>query len=116
MEHGQLAKVYQSFDVLLHPAKFDPSPNVCTEAISCGLPIIYHKTSGIKELAADCGIEFDENNIRNIYDEITTQYDQLVSTILARREYFSKERVGKEYLAYIKQKIDETRSGATIHR
>ena len=41
-------------DVFVTPARYDPSPELPFEAMSCGLPVIASSRSGVAELLADC--------------------------------------------------------------
>lgn len=95
---SELAREFTRHDVFLHPAKYDPSPNVCLEAISCGLPIIYHPTSGIKEVAGDCGIEINENDLQKTLYEIKDKYFALIERVRTKRDFYSIERCGNEYM------------------
>jgi glycosyltransferase involved in cell wall biosynthesis len=102
----ELSKEYLKHDVFLHPSKYDQSPNVCLEAISCGLPIIFHNTSGIKEVAGECGIEVNEKNLNETYQNIINQYDSLVKIIVKNREYYSISRAAEEYINIFKKILD----------
>lgn len=44
---------YAAADVLLLPTLYDPFPNVCLEALACGLPVITSTKSGAAELVRD---------------------------------------------------------------
>ena len=48
--------LYKSSDVFLHPSENDNCPNVVLEAMSSGLPIIYHNSGGTPEIASDYGV------------------------------------------------------------
>lgn len=104
---SELAKEFCKHDVLLHPAEFDPSPNVCIEAISCGLPILYHSTSGIKEVAGDCGLEINEKNLNETLTEFKNNYNDLLDVVKKRYKYFSMERCAKEYFTAFEEILDE---------
>lgn len=103
----ELAEEYKKYDIFLHPAKYDPSPNVCLEAISCGLPIIYHETSGIKEVAGDCGIVVDELNLNSTLKMIIKEYSSLISIIKNKREHYSMDRSAKEYIEVFGKVLSE---------
>ena len=102
LPNHQLAPFYQAHDALLHPAQFDPSPNVCLEAVSCGLPIIYHATSGIREVAGDCGIPA-EDDVRLTYEKFSLAYDALKEVVHCRYPFFSMHRCAKEYAVAFKE-------------
>lgn len=103
----ELANEYRRYDVFFHPSKFDMSPNVCLEAISSGLPIIYHPTSGIKEVAGDCGVELNESNLPGTIERARSSYARLLMRIRERREHFSIERCAGEYIALFERLIRE---------
>lgn len=44
---------YRAADVLVHPAWYDPAPNVILEAMAMGLPVITSPTCGNKELIVE---------------------------------------------------------------
>jgi len=49
---------YGASDVLLAPARYDPSPSVPFEAMACGLPVIASAKCGAAELLPDCEAGF----------------------------------------------------------
>lgn len=98
-----LAKEFIKHDVLLHPSRYDQSPNICLEAISCGLPIIYHPVSGLPEIAGDCGIAIDEQNLQETLDVIKNNFYNIIDTIRQKREFYSIQRCIKQYCEVFKQ-------------
>lgn len=94
----KLAEIYREHDVLLHPSYYDQSPNVCIEAISCGLPIIYHATSGIREIAGEFGMPLDEDNLLKTAEQIKNQYQEVIDKITVNRSFFSMERCALQYI------------------
>jgi glycosyltransferase involved in cell wall biosynthesis len=109
LSQEELSKEYKKYDIFLHPSKYDQSPNVCLEAISCGLPIIYHETSGIKEVAGVCGIEIDELDLENTLESIKKEYKDLILIIKNKRKYYSIERSASEYINIFKNLINKPR-------
>lgn len=55
---GQAAveEYYGAADLLVHPTFYDPSANVCLEAMASGLPVITTRYNGVSELMADGGL------------------------------------------------------------
>jgi Glycosyltransferase len=45
--------LYRAADVLVHPAWYDPAPNVILESMAMGLPVITSTTCGNQELVAE---------------------------------------------------------------
>jgi glycosyltransferase involved in cell wall biosynthesis len=42
--------IFQSADILIHTKYNDPSPNLISEALACGLPVVYSASGGVPEL------------------------------------------------------------------
>jgi len=49
----QAPEVYRQADVFLHTKYNDPCPTAVIEALSCGLPVVYSDSGGVKELVGD---------------------------------------------------------------
>lgn len=105
MKQNELADEYRKYDVFLHPSVKDMSPNVCLEAISCGLPVIYNSTSGIGEIIKSCGIEINDNDLEKTLKLIKTKYFELLQNIKKEYAYFSMERCAKEYIQVFKKTL-----------
>ena len=52
----QIEAYYAAADLLVHPTFYDPSANVCLEALASGLPTITTRYNGVSELLADHGL------------------------------------------------------------
>lgn len=50
---SELSKVYNTFDILLCPSSYDNSPNVVTEALAYGLPVIGQTNTGMNSYISD---------------------------------------------------------------
>lgn len=102
MKQEELAKYYKKCDVFLHPAKNDPCPNVVLEALSCGLPVIYHDSGGTPEIARNYGLPLHKDiTIETIFDLIETmkeKYPQFVENIKKDVKIFSIERAVDKYI------------------
>ncbi len=56
-EPTAIARYYQAADIYLHAAHADNAPNVISEAMACGLPVIATQVGGIPEqVRAESGI------------------------------------------------------------
>ena len=103
----QLAQLYKAHDVFLHPAEHDPCPNVVVEAMSCGLPVIYHNSGGTPEIAGNYGIALptviNPSSIANTINEMTHRYRDLVKRIQTDKQKFTMAAVAEQYLAILKQ-------------
>ena len=56
LDREELARAIRSCDVFLHLAENDPCPNVVTEALASGLPVLYRDSGGTPELVGQCGM------------------------------------------------------------
>lgn len=92
----EVAKVLRSSDVFLHPAKNDPCPNVISEALSCGLPVIYHPSGGTPELASDYGVPL-MSDPGEVIENMLENYENFVEKIKHDMDKFSIITAAKKY-------------------
>lgn len=97
MSQIEVAKVLKSCDVFLHPAKNDPSPNVVSEALSCGLPVIYQPSGGTPELASDYGVPLMSDPIE-VIGTMRGNYEKFVEKIKQDMDKFSINRAAENYI------------------
>ena len=101
VEQVQLANHYRSCDVFLHAARNDPCPNVVLEAMSCGLPVIYHDSGGTPEIAGGYGIPLpsapDLEQLTETIETMRNTYPHHVENIVKNMHSFSIERAAEEY-------------------
>lgn len=50
---SQAPDILRRAHILLHPKYNDPCPGLVTEAMACGLPVVYSKSGGVPELVGD---------------------------------------------------------------
>lgn len=109
MEQKELANYYKKCDVFLHPAQNDPCPNVVLEAMSSGLPVIYHNSGGTPEIASKYGIclpdVINNKSIDAIIKDLTEQYDRYVKLLKDDSEFFSINNVAEKYLSIFNKVI-----------
>lgn len=100
LPRARLALEYRKHHVFMLVSRHDTSPNACLEAVSCGLPVVYHADSGVREMMPDCGLAYGEGkpDVHTILEQVRTRYRDLVQTVLERRAYFSMDRCGAEYV------------------
>lgn len=110
----ELAIEYKKHDVFLHPSQFDQSPNVCLEAISSGLPVIYHHTSGICELIQGLGMPVNEANLPETLMEVKKSYSKWIAEIHKRRDYFSMVRCVDQYIEVFNRVIEQARLAGIV--
>lgn len=102
MRQEELADHYKKCDIFLHAARDDPCPNVVLEALSSGLPVIYHNSGGTPEIAGNYGIplpvEITAETIYDIIGKMKESYPNFVENIKKDMKSFSIERAAEEYL------------------
>lgn len=103
MKQEELAKYYKNCDVFLHAANDDPCPNVVLEALSCGLPVIYHDSGGTPEIAGNYGIPLPKNitteTICDLIETMKGRYPQFVENIKNDMKKFAIEQAAREYVS-----------------
>jgi glycosyltransferase involved in cell wall biosynthesis len=65
-----LAQAFRSCDVFLNLSENDPAPNVVTEALASGLPVLYRDSGGVPELVGEAGLPITTQTFRAALDEI----------------------------------------------
>ncbi len=115
--HEQIASVFESAKVLVHPSKMDTSPNTVSEAMVAGLPCIATKVGGIPDMISHKknGYLIDNVNGDDIYnalkDLIFNQrlYNSISnnSRIIGRRRFSEEKNVDKVINVY--KKVIQTR-------
>ena len=76
MNKNNLSKYIQNCDIFISAVKIDAASNSITEALTCGLPVLYLDSGGNKEIVKDGGIAFNDiNNIINKLDILVSNYD-----------------------------------------
>ncbi|WP_236074704.1 glycosyltransferase [Teredinibacter purpureus] len=64
---NDIKDLYQTFDILACPSRFDPLPRAILEAMDAGTPVIASNAGGCKELINDYGGQlFECDNIENL--------------------------------------------------
>jgi glycosyltransferase involved in cell wall biosynthesis len=110
LEHKSLAKLYKAANLFLHAAQNDPCPNVVLEALSSGLPLIYHPSGGTKELSRDFGVPLNLNDmsleaLEDTVKKSIENYKSNVEKIKKNHTWFSMKRAAREYVEYIDEKL-----------
>jgi hypothetical protein len=65
---SDMAAIYADTRILIVPSEFESYSQAAMEAMQCGIPVIAHPTTGLKENLAEAGIFIDRNDI-NKYKE-----------------------------------------------
>lgn len=106
LQREELVKYYKEADIFLHAAENDPCPNVVLEAMSCGLPIIYHNSGGTREIASEYGIalpqEINNETINNTIVMVKKEYNYYLEKLLQDKKNFSINTAAEKYLSYFK--------------
>lgn len=131
----EVAQILRESHVFLHPSWFDPCPNAVVEALASGLPVIYTRNGGTRELVpAGCGVElchepdFDlfETDIYNYeriprvdhdeavaaLEEIVENYERYRRRIAEFRPAFSVENAASAYAEVFEEGLAARRSAA----
>ena len=111
LDREMMAEMYRDCDVFLHAAKNDPCPNVIFEAVSCGLPVIYHNSGGTKEIAASYGVplplHIDVNTATATVSRMKDDYETLRNRIIQDWKTFSIEHVVEKYIDAIESVLEK---------
>ncbi len=102
VKQKELADLYKEADIFLHPAKNDPCPNVVLEAMSSGLPVIFHNSGGTPEIAGEYGVPLSKDNgrdsLREAVGNIIGRYDHYREKLLRDKAEFSIATAAEKYL------------------
>jgi glycosyltransferase involved in cell wall biosynthesis len=102
LKRNDLAQVMRSCDVFLHLAENDPCPNVITEALASGLPVLYKQSGGTPELVRNCGLPVTPENFSEQIRAILTRQAELSRAARQRAvTSFSPEKIFPQYLTAI---------------
>lgn len=97
MKQLELAAKYKKCDIFLHASKNDPCPNVVLEALSSGLPVIYHNSGGTPEIASDYGVALGDD-LEATLEQMKTDYWMFVDRIQKNHHTFSIYFAAEKYL------------------
>ena len=101
-----LATALRSCDAFLNLSENDPCPNVVTEALASGLPVMYRDSGGVPELVGECGLAIDGPGFRGALDQVLARRAELGSAARARAEaLFAPSVVFPQYLDAIAASI-----------
>jgi len=85
--------------VLLHPGVKDVCPNVVSESICCGLPVIYNDGAGSgAEIVAENGLPINEGNVEETIRRLKDRYGQLREHVKQTWRYYSIDRAVAQYI------------------
>ena len=104
----ELAGFLHQAHAFIHAAENDPAPNVVTEALATGLPVLYRSSGGTPEIVQSdrYGIAFSEFHSHALWQTLETlrgQYESFISTIAASRRTFLMETTGRLYAQVFKE-------------
>lgn len=54
----ELAGLMRQHDIFISASKYESCPNIILEALSCGMPVIYHNSGGTPEIVGEAGFGF----------------------------------------------------------
>ncbi|NKX41415.1 glycosyltransferase family 4 protein [Rhodobacteraceae bacterium R_SAG2] len=112
-----VADVYSSFDILLCPSRLDNSPNVVTEALAHGVPVVAQSGTGMDSYVADpfgSLVDFhggEPSCIASSIQNIAENYAEASSTALKyTSESLAPIEIGRKYLALYSDLLERYRS------
>jgi glycosyltransferase involved in cell wall biosynthesis len=91
-----LAEEYKKNDLFFFPSRNEACPNVVFEALSSGLPVIYHPSGGTPEIVSSYGVEL-KDDLHATLDEVVNRYDVIIERIKKDYLLFSIDYAGKKY-------------------
>ena len=72
-----MAKYLQKSDIFISGVKIDAASNSITEALTCGLPVLYLDAGGNKEIVKGGGVCFNSNDdILEALEELVNNYEK----------------------------------------
>jgi len=88
MPSEELAAVMRGHDIFLSGSKYESCPNVVLEALSCGMPVIFHNSGGTPEVVGGAGYGFESmEEIPALLDKLVFSYEEIVSQIKLQKPY-----------------------------
>lgn len=97
-----LAQYYRTCDLFLHAAEDDPCPNVVLEALSSGMPIVYHNSGGTPDIVRGCGVPLKESLEKTLAIAFD-RYAELLVKVQNGMKYFSIDYSAFRYVEVFKQ-------------
>lgn len=71
-----LANLMRQHDIFLSASRYECCPNVILEALSCGMPVIYHNSGGSPEVVGEAGLGFTSmEEIPELLDRLVHEYE-----------------------------------------
>ena len=80
VNQNDIVSIMQKHDIFLTTKIYDPCSNTIIEAMSCGLPVVFHNSGGNYELVKNAGWSFGEKN-KNI-EKIKVSQKDITSILL----------------------------------
>lgn len=72
----ELAGMLRDHDIFITASRHESCSNALIEALSCGLPALYHRSGGTEELAGEAGFGFSEDReLPELLDRLVADYD-----------------------------------------
>jgi len=103
LDRFDLATVLRSCDIFLFPSQNETCANVVLEAMSSGLPIIYHPSGGTHEIVDDCGLPL-KRNFKDIVTEVLNRKNDYSTRARTRAvNEFRAEKIFHQYITAISQ-------------
>jgi glycosyltransferase involved in cell wall biosynthesis len=107
IDRKDMAQIYSSADLLIHPSKFDTFSMVVLESLTCGLPVLAYKSKGPKDILKDekCGfLVNDKDELINrciFYFENKVLQNEMKSNAIKRASDFKAIKIMNDLLTKI---------------
>ncbi len=106
--YKELSYLYREVNFFLHAAENDPCPNVVLEALSSGLPILFHPSGGTKELSERYGESIGSNSVDELFnalDNIIINEEKIRENIIQNLNNFSFKKCFNQYLDFFEKQL-----------
>ncbi|KAL3942368.1 MAG: hypothetical protein SGBAC_003434 [Bacillariaceae sp.] len=78
-----VADFLRSGDIYFAPSRFEPASNAVSEALACGLPVLYQEGSSHGDLVGKAGVGFESTgpSLIRALEQLVSNYDEHASSI-----------------------------------
>lgn len=114
LNRTDLSAALRSCDAFVNMSENDPCPNVVTEALASGLPVLYKDSGGVAELVGECGLAFERDAFRPCLDRLLFHRTALGEAARRRAErLFAPDVIFPQYLASMESAVRQPIPGWT---
>ena len=109
MNEDQIASFLRKGHLFLFPSQDEACPNVVIEALSSGLPVLYHNSGGTPEICSHgkygtpIPVNLDLPKLNSFIHKVISEYSHLRGEILDNIHTFSFENCFNLYIRHLKK-------------